>query len=148
MGISLNVLTIPRAKPIGHGNARAVRHPEIMTQERKQDQTLHPLDVSTASIIQGCRRIRSTIVQLTADKIQLTGSNRKDPTLIKHHSKLLSATCSTSNRTSTDLATTRRKKMESANREDLSEAIQMTSIWTAKTQRKRHEERNEEERND
>jgi hypothetical protein len=146
MGISLNVLTIPRAKPIRHGNARAVRHPE-MIQERKQDQILHPLDVSTASTIQGCRRIRSTTVQLTADKIQLTGSNRKDPTPIKHHSKLQSATCSTSHRTPTDLATTRRK-MESAKREDPSEAIQMTLTWTAKTPRKRQEERDEEERND
>ena len=141
-----NTVTIHLAKLIGHGNARAARHRE-MPPELKQDQKQHPLDASTALTIQGCRRIHSTTVQLTADKIQLTGSNRKDPTLIKHHSKLPSATCSTSNRTSTDLATTRRK-MESANREDPSEAIEMTSKWTAKTPRKRQEERDEEERND
>ena len=38
MEISPNVLTIPRVKPIGHGNARAARHRE-MIQERKQAST-------------------------------------------------------------------------------------------------------------
>ena len=55
--ISPSVPTIPLAKPIGHGNARAARHRETIL-ERKQDQKQHPPDAPTASIIQGCRRIR------------------------------------------------------------------------------------------
>ena len=55
---SPNVPTIPLAKPIGHENARAARHREILL-ESKQDQKQHPLDASsTALIIQGCRRTR------------------------------------------------------------------------------------------
>ena len=52
-----NVLTIPLVKPIGHGNARAVRHQETLP-ESKQDQKHHPPDVSTALIVQSYRRIR------------------------------------------------------------------------------------------
>jgi hypothetical protein len=49
-----NVPTVPLAKPIGHGNARAARHLEMLP-ESKQDQKQHPLDASTALTIQGCR---------------------------------------------------------------------------------------------
>jgi len=58
MEISQNVPIIPLARPIGHGNARAARHWETIQEERKKDQKQHPLDASSASIIQGCRRIR------------------------------------------------------------------------------------------
>jgi hypothetical protein len=92
-----------------------------MLPESKQDQKQHPLDASTALTIQGCRRTRWTTVQPTADKIQLTGSNRKDPTPTKHPSKPPSATCSTSHRTPTDLATritkTPRKRWEERSEE-------------------------------
>ena len=57
MEISPNVPTIPLAKPIGHGNARAARHREMLP-ESKQDQKQHPLDASTALTIQGCRKTR------------------------------------------------------------------------------------------
>ena len=53
-----NVPTIPLAKPIGHGNARAARHLEMLPESSKQDQKQHPLDPSTALIIQGYRRTR------------------------------------------------------------------------------------------
>ena len=51
-----NVVTIPLAKPIGHRNARAVRHRETLP-ESKQDQKQLPLDVSTALIIPGYKKI-------------------------------------------------------------------------------------------
>ena len=52
-----NVPTIPLAKPIGHGNARAARHREMLP-ESKQDQKQHPLDASTALETRDSARIR------------------------------------------------------------------------------------------
>ena len=52
-----NAPTIPLAKPIERGNARAAKHRETIL-ERERGQKQHPVDAPTASIIQGCRRIR------------------------------------------------------------------------------------------
>ena len=50
-----NAVTIPLAKPIGHVNARAVRHRETLP-ELKQNQKQHPLDASTALTIYGYKK--------------------------------------------------------------------------------------------
>ena len=94
---------------------------------------------STALIIQGYRRIRRTTVRITADKIQLTGSNRKDPTPTKQPSK-----------PPPDNKRSRDDKEEDGECEPGRplECIQMTSTWIAKTSRKRREEMGSEERND